>query len=336
MSSLTPDHQSVLVRSKWALPGLLGVLVVAGGLSGCSSGDDDAGMSEPARIESTIDTAPPTTSSSSDTSTSTTGPVPRSGTVPSSSTTPPASTGPSVEPGSYRGNLEARVLAQHPHDENAFTQGLEWYGDELLETTGLWGESSVRLVDPLSGTVTGVMEVDDSLFAEGTTVVDDQAYVLTWRNQTLLTVDLPALSPTSAQTEAGAYSGEGWGLCHDGTSFVMSDGSDQLVFRHPETFDIERSLGVTLNGEPVESLNELECVGDQVLANVWQSNTILVIAADTGEVEATIDATSLVPDGYAGDSDRVLNGIAFNEETGRLWLTGKRWPVLYEVELVIT
>ncbi|MCP3987684.1 MAG: glutaminyl-peptide cyclotransferase [Actinomycetia bacterium] len=317
MSLLGPGR-----RSSWLGAGLI-LLAIAATTSGCVRFGTDTTERSPATIHvdnsGGADGAPAAV------------PVP-----PTSIPPPPAeSSDPSTEPGSYRGNLGVQVLAQYPHDETAFTQGLEWWGDQLLESTGLEGESTLRLVDPFTGEVSQLMAIDDTLFAEGTTVVDDRAHVLTWRSQTLLTVDLPTLSPTATEVEVGAYSGEGWGLCHDGTSLVMSNGSDQIVFRNPETFAVERAVNVTLDGQPVSLLNELECISDQVLANVWKTNTIMVIDAATGLVAATVDATSLVPEGYTDAGDDVLNGIAFNPETGTLWLTGKRWPVLYEVELVV-
>jgi glutaminyl-peptide cyclotransferase len=234
----------------------------------------------------------------------------------------------------YEGALVPDVVAVHPHDTGAFTQGLEWYGGHLLESTGLEGESSLRLVDPATGQAEQLLTVDDDLFAEGVTVFGEQAIQLTWQDETLLVTDLPDLVPGSTSRRDAAYRGEGWGLCYDGNRLVMSDGSDRLTFRDPATFEVVGEVEVVMGGEPLTRLNELECVGDQVWANVWLTTLIVAIDPATGEVEATVDASGLVPEGYADDGAAVLNGIAFEERSGRFWLTGKRWPVVYEVDLV--
>lgn len=245
-----------------------------------------------------------------------------------------SATAPASSPAPLRGHYVPVVLAEHPHDPTAWTQGLEWYDGRLLESTGRKGSSTLRLVDVESGLPIELVAIDDDLYAEGVTVVGDRAVQLTWRDETVLVTDLgdpgPALRP---ERLAGAYEGEGWGLCYDGAELVMSDGSDRLSYRDPESFELRRTVEVTLEGRPVDRLNELECVADQILANVWQTNTIVAIDAESGDVEASIDASSLVPVGYGDSRDAVLNGIAFNPETGTFWLTGKLWPVLYEVTL---
>ncbi len=220
------------------------------------------------------------------------------------------------------------VVDEYPHDANAFTQGLEWYRGELLESTGLVGRSSLRLVDPETGTPRVVAASPEELFAEGITVVDGEAVQLTYQDRVLLRTPLPD-GPTTRIDDA--YDGEGWGLCFDGAHLVMSDGSDELEFRDPETFSVTRTIEVSLGDRRIEDLNELECVGGQILANVWQTNTIVVIDATTGEVEGTIDATNLVPAEHRDSTNAVLNGIAYNPTTDTYWLTGKLWPVIYEV-----
>jgi glutamine cyclotransferase len=225
------------------------------------------------------------------------------------------------------------VQAVHPHDTGSFTQGLEWYDGLLLESTGLEGESSLRLVDPLTGQPDQLLDLDDDLFAEGVTAVDGRAIQLTWQDEALLITDLPELAAATSSRLDRAYQGEGWGLCYDGTRLVMSDGSDRLTFRDPDSFESQGQVAVTLDGQPLARLNELECVGDQVWANVWQTTTIVAIDPRTGAVEATVDGSGLVPEGYAGDTAAVLNGIAFDHLTGMFWLTGKLWPVIYQVEL---
>lgn len=239
-------------------------------------------------------------------------------------------------PALLRGHYVPVVVAEYPHDPDAWTQGLEWYDGRLLESTGLNGRSSLRLVDVETGRPEALVTVPDDLYAEGTTVVGDRAVQLTYRDRTLLVTELSGgLGAEPTRRRADAYDTEGWGLCYDGARLVMTDGSSQLFFRHPETFEVIDTVEVRLNGRPLEGLNELECVGGQVLANVWLTNDIAVIDPATGVVEASIDASALVPDGYEGGPDgAVLNGIAYNPETGTFWLTGKLWPVLYEVSFV--
>ena len=249
-------------------------------------------------------------------------------------TTPPSAAGAAPTPPRLVGHFVPVIVERFPHDETSWTQGLEWYDGRLLESTGRYGESSLRLVDPETGETALLLPIDDDLYAEGATVVNDQAIQLTYKEETLVLTDLAGAAPPSTpQRQPGAYEGEGWGLCYDGTELVMSDGTDELRFRDPESFEITRSIHVLLDGQPIERLNELECVGDQVLANVWLTDTIVAIDARSGAVEASIDASSLVPPAYRDTDDAVLNGIAYNHERGTFWLTGKLWPVLYEVTL---
>ncbi|MEM9615282.1 MAG: glutaminyl-peptide cyclotransferase [Actinomycetota bacterium] len=243
-----------------------------------------------------------------------------------------------VDPEPLAGNYVPQVVAEYPHDTTVFTQGLEFVDDALLESGGGWGASSLRLFDPETGADFWRLDLaEEDLFAEGVTVVDGQALQLTWQSETLLVTDLaePTTStPPEPERRLGAYRGEGWGLCHDGEALAMTDGSDTLTFRRPDTFEVLRSVSVSISGQPVEDLNELACVGDQVLANVWQTNAIVVINTETGEIDAVIDASSLVPEGYENTNREVLNGIAYHPERGTFWLTGKEWPVLYEVTLI--
>jgi len=225
---------------------------------------------------------------------------------------------------------KAVVVATHPHDSTAYTQGLEFVGGQLLESTGRIGESSLRLVEPATGRVTSRVAVDE-LFAEGATVVGDAIYQLTWTEETLIVYDLDGLTERGRQS----YEGEGWGLCLGTDGLVMSNGSSELTVRDRETFEVLDVVPVTdADGRPVVALNELECVEDRVWANIYQSDEIIEIDPATGQVTRSVDLSALVPDQYVGDSDNVLNGIAYDDETGRFWLTGKRWPVIYEVELV--
>ena len=233
--------------------------------------------------------------------------------------------------------LEIVVVSEYDHD-STYTQGLEFIDDGpdaglLLESGGQRGESLLRVWNPDTGEVVRTHALDDDLFAEGATLVGGDVWQLTWHAETAFRYDLDTLTPI----DEVSYQGEGWGLCQLGTDLVMSDGSSTLTFRNPDTFEAMAVVQVTRDGVPVQNLNELECVpgadGDLVWANVYQTTDLLAIDPGSGQVVHTVDASSLVPDDLVGNSDLVLNGIAYQPDTDRFWLTGKRWPVLYEVEL---
>jgi glutaminyl-peptide cyclotransferase len=225
--------------------------------------------------------------------------------------------------------LRLKVIHTYPHDGRAFTQGLLMFDGKIYESTGLHGRSSVRRVDLASGVVEAQTALPAELFGEGLARVGQRLIQLTWKNRKALVWDLGTLSKVAEFS----YDGEGWGLCFDGRRLVMSDGSDRLTFRNPTTFEAEGELRVRRDGRPVMSLNELECVGGLVYANVWQDNHIARIDAVTGVVTGWIDATGLLDRDLAASAD-VLNGIAAMEKTGTLLVTGKLWPNLYEAEVV--
>lgn len=249
--------------------------------------------------------------------------------VPSTSTTARSSA--ATPPSTLSGELSIEVVAEHPHDDAAFTQGLELLDDRrFVESTGLYGESDRRIVDIDSGRVEVLQELPDDVFGEGLTIVDGEIIQLTWRAGVYLRSDAETLT----ESGRGSYEGEGWGLCYDGDQLVMSDGTPTLTFRRPDTFEPVRRVEVTANDSPLANLNELECVNGQVLANVWLTDSIVVIDPSDGDVVATLDASALRPAStLADDSSFALNGIAHDPSTGRFYLTGKNWPVLYEVEL---
>jgi glutaminyl-peptide cyclotransferase len=220
------------------------------------------------------------------------------------------------------------VVARYPHDTRAFTQGLELHDGVFYESTGLTGQSSVRRVDPVTGAVLAIRHLGPSYFGEGLTRVDDRLIQLTWQNQTAFVWDLDDFDPRGTFS----YTGQGWGLCHDGERLVMSNGSSSLYFRDPDTFALEGQVAVTKDGVAVTNLNELECVGSLVYANRWQTDEILRIDPATGKVLTSIDASGLLTPEEAGPAD-VLNGIAFDPATERFFLTGKLWPWVFEVEL---
>lgn len=199
----------------------------------------------------------------------------------------------------------------------------------MYESTGQYGKSSLRKVRLEDGKVLALRELDAELFGEGLARVDERLVQLTWRSGLALISDLATLE----QRSTIRYRGEGWGLCFDGTALVMSDGSSVLEFRDPSSMEILREVSVSKEGRPVPRLNELECVGSEIYANVWQSSEILRIDSKTGRVTASIDASDLLTRFESLRAD-VLNGIAYKPDSKTFLVTGKLWPQLFEVELV--
>ena len=227
------------------------------------------------------------------------------------------------------GVLPMAILDTLPHDAEAFTQGLALRNGRFYESTGLYGASSIRIVDPGTGEILSSVALDDRYFGEGLEVVSDRVVQLTWKEQTALIWDAATLEPLGTYT----YDGEGWGLCAFEDSFVMSDGSSTLTFRDLDSFEVIGTVDVAFAGEPVDRLNELECVGELVLANVWFSDEIVVIAADSGNVLARVDASSLRAELSSGDGIDALNGIAYDPDRRVFYLTGKLWPEIFVVRI---
>jgi len=215
-----------------------------------------------------------------------------------------------------------------PHDRAAFTQGLLLYRGSLFESTGRYGQSSLREVDPETGSIRRQVPLDASYFGEGLARVDDRLIQLTWRENTALVYELA----TFRQITTFTYDGEGWGLCYDGTRLIMSDGSGRLTFRDPTSFDVQGGVDASINGRPLRRLNELECVDGRVFANIWGSNTIVRIDPSTGAVDLQLNVPGLLTPAQAQGTD-VLNGIAYDLVHHTLLITGKLWPSLFEVRL---
>lgn len=234
-------------------------------------------------------------------------------------------------PGIARWTVE--ILERRPHDPAAFTQGLEMADGSLYESTGLYGLSSLRRVDPATGSVTAETAVSADLFGEGLTVVDDRIVQLTWKAGRALVYDRATLELVGEFN----YEGEGWGLCRSGGELVMSDGSDRLARRDPESFELIETVTVASPGVAVDRLNELECVDSLVIANVWQTPELLVIDLADGQVKAVIDGQPLLDDVLAAAPDPstldVLNGVAALND-GTFLITGKLWPLMYRVRVV--
>ncbi len=226
-----------------------------------------------------------------------------------------------------------QVLATLPHDTTMYTEGLEIHNGVLYEGSGLIGQSRLRAnAWPGTGLAGGAQRevtLPDPLFGEGLTVTDDRVWQLTWTNGVAIERD-PA---TLAQRRQVEYQGEGWGLCHDGHRLVMSNGSDRLTFRDPATFAPSGRVDVRLGGKNVSQLNELECAGGVIWANVYQTDRIMRINPSTGTVTGVVDASGLGGSQPRSNGD-VLNGIAAIPGTDEFLITGKRWPSLYRVRFV--
>ncbi|MCP2235660.1 glutaminyl-peptide cyclotransferase [Prauserella halophila] len=225
--------------------------------------------------------------------------------------------------------LRVQVEQELPHDETAFTQGLEFAGDTLYEGTGRYGRSTLT-AGPAGGPPERSVSLPDEFFGEGITVTGSRVWQLTWTSGVALERD----PDTLAERRRVSYDGEGWGLCDQENRLVMSDGSDTLTFRDPATFEPQGSVDVTEAGRPVENLNELECAGGDVYANVWQTEDIVRIDPGTGRVTARIDASGLLDEGEVTSSDAVLNGIAAQPGSDRFLITGKLWPKMFRVTFV--
>jgi glutaminyl-peptide cyclotransferase len=220
-----------------------------------------------------------------------------------------------------------REVRSHPHDPRAFTQGLLWHDGLLYESTGRYGESTIRAVDLETGEVRRRVDLPPQYFGEGIALLHGHLYQLTWREGVAFLWD-PATLREAGRVQ---YSGEAWGLTTDGESLIVSDGSSYLTWVDPGTFAVRRTVRVTDGGRPVDQLNELEWVRGEVWANVWHSNHIMRIDPATGALVGRLDLSALVPP--IADNEAVLNGIAYDEAGDRLFVTGKLWPRLFEISV---
>ncbi|MYM42069.1 glutaminyl-peptide cyclotransferase [Duganella qianjiadongensis] len=224
-----------------------------------------------------------------------------------------------------------KVVRSYPHDPQAFTEGLLYRDGFLYESTGLNGKSSIRKVNLETGAVLQSKDIPPQYFGEGLTVWGNTLVGLTWQTQTGFVFDLATFEMRSQFV----YPGEGWGLTQNGKELIMSDGTATLRFLDPKTFLEVRRVKVTADGIAVDQLNELEVVGDEIFANIWHTSTIARIDPATGKITGWIDLAKLYPAAGMGlNGENVLNGIAYDAEKKRLFVTGKLWPKLYEIKLV--
>lgn len=221
------------------------------------------------------------------------------------------------------------IVGVFDHDAQAFTQGLEFFGNILYETTGQYSQSSVRMVEWTTGKVLKKTLIFGEYFGEGMTIFGKNLYHITWQSHKGFIYDAQTLK----QKAEFSYYGEGWGLAHDDKSLIMSDGTNQLRFLNPETQKVERVISVYDGNTPITNLNELEYVKGEIFANIWQSYTIARIDPHTGKITGWIDLTG-IDSGIRTQNFDVLNGIAYLEKEDRLFVTGKLWSKMFEIRLV--
>ena len=222
-----------------------------------------------------------------------------------------------------------RIVNTFPHDTSAFTQGLFFEDGVLYESTGMYGESRLRKVALETGKTLQSVSLPPHIFGEGAVALGGRIFVLSWLSGAAFVFD----PGTFQKKQTLSYAGEGWGLTHDGERLIMSDGTSMLRFLNPETFEEMSRLTVTFRGAPLPHLNELEWVNGEIFANVWMSEAVVRIDPDSGAVTGLIDLRGLRPE-ESNSIEHVLNGIAYDDESGRLFVTGKYWPSLFEIELM--
>lgn len=236
----------------------------------------------------------------------------------------------SIPPGLIAPVREFEVVARYPHDITAFTEGLLVYDGSLYEGTGLNGRSQLRLVDLDTGKVLRAQDLPAAEFGEGITILDGRIFQLTWQSKIAHVYDLA----TFDQTGSFSFEGEGWGLTTDGASLIMSNGSDQIVYRDPKTFAVTRAISVRDGDNPIFELNELEYIDGVLWANVWKTSLIARIDPETGNIIDWLDMSALDTEVRTSNPHvDVLNGIALNPESGNVLITGKFWPTLFEIRL---
>jgi len=222
------------------------------------------------------------------------------------------------------------VLQVYPHDRDAFTQGLVVHDGKFIESTGEVGHSSLRRVEIETGKVIQKIDVPPPYFAEGITLLKGKIYQLTWQHHLGFIYD----AWTFEKLGEFNYAGEGWGLTNDGVSLILSDGSNKIRFLDPDNYQAKKTIAVLDGHTPVVEINELEYIKGEIYANIWHADRIARINPETGSVVSWIDLKGLLAPGDVDDEEAVLNGIAYDEAAGRLFVTGKLWPKIFEIRLV--
>ena len=221
-----------------------------------------------------------------------------------------------------------KVVRSIPLEETSFTQGLEVLDGSIFLSSGLYGESRLSEINLQNGNIIREMTINDSYFAEGITVLDQSIIMLTWKEERAFRIDISNFSIV----ENFSFEGEGWGICFNGEFLVMSNGTSEISLRDPETFEINHTVQVSWDGQPVPNINELECVGKEILANVWMQEVIISIDSISGNVQYFVSPTS-ISSTQGANSNEVLSGIAFDKSSGGFWITGKNWTHIYLIEI---
>jgi glutamine cyclotransferase len=225
--------------------------------------------------------------------------------------------------------LSYQVVSTRPHDPAAYTQGLQLEKGRLFESTGQYGESTLREIEPATGKILRKRPLAKNVFGEGLAHIHGELFVLTWKENTAYVFDPETFKLLRSHT----YPGEGWGLTHNGKDLIMSNGSSELKFINPKDFSTLKTLTVLDGNAPVKNLNELEWINGEIFANIYQSEKIARIAPDDGRVTGWLDLAGLRQQLTPPHRAEVLNGIAFDPATGHLLVTGKYWPQMFEIKL---
>ena len=225
--------------------------------------------------------------------------------------------------------LSYQIISTRPHDPSAYTQGLQLTGGRLFESTGQYGESTVRELEAAGGKILRKRPLAKTVFAEGLAVIGKEMWVLTWKENTVYVLETDTFKPIRTHT----YKGEGWGITSDGKQLIMSDGSDTLKFINPKDFSVVKTLAVKDGKSFVKNLNELEWIDGQIFANIYLTDRIARISPDDGQVTGWLDLAGLKNQLTQPNRAEVLNGIAYDPASGNLLITGKYWPQMFEIKV---
>lgn len=237
----------------------------------------------------------------------------------------------SAAPDQRARQVSYEVVNSYPHDPTSYTQGFVWADGGFYESSGLYGQSKLRRLEFPSGKVLKQIQIDPELFAEGLTLIEPRLIQLTWKSHRGFVYD----KDTFRLLQEFSYDTEGWGLTFDGKNLILSDGSSDLFYLDPQTFKPTKTLPVTMNGEPVRELNELEFIEGEIWANVWQTDLIIRINPSTGQVASFLNLKSILRPSERPGSEAVLNGIAYDPVQKRIFITGKLWPRIFEIKVKV-